>query len=185
MLILGRANDTHSAKEISQRLWFSFPLRYDSNLSLISNCWNMSHLVGGKLFWPYQIIFKHAVSFVVTKTLQPQISKGRVTKGKKKIVIITEICNKTANADATDFTVTWLTVRLFRSERLPKMRKSNRFPQIILWQTASQCSPHTYSISKAKRKLPGSNWSPMYDLQCWEFTFSPFHPFFTEDILNL
>jgi len=59
----------------------------------------MSHLVGGKLFWPYQIIFKHAVSVVVTKTLQTQIRKGAVTEGEKKVfVIIAGLCNKTVNA---------------------------------------------------------------------------------------
>lgn len=61
----------------------------------------MSHLVGGKLFWPYQIIFKHAVSFVVTKTLKPQISKGAGTRGKKSFAIITGLCNKTVNVQVS------------------------------------------------------------------------------------
>lgn len=146
----------------------------------------MSHLVGGKLFWPYQIIFKHAVSFVVTKTLQPQICKGAVTEGGVGVefVVIAVLCNKTANAGETGisapgFTVTLLTVSLFRSGWLPKMSGSSYFPQIMLWQTASQHNLHTYPISKAKQKLP----KLQLELQVWsamsrEVQISTAWPFF-------
>lgn len=136
----------------------------------------MSHLVGGKLFWPYQIIFKHAVSFVVTKTLtasnlQGSCYRGGGTGGEGtgwEFVVIAVLCNKTANAGETGisapgFTVTLLTVRLFRSGWLPKMSGSSYFPQIMLWQTASQHNLHTYPISKAKQKLP----QLQLELQVW------------------
>lgn len=162
---------------LSTELW-------QQSLSLISNCRNMSHLVGGKLFWPYQIIFKHAVSFVVTKTLKPQISKGAGTREKKK-----KFCNNNRtlqqNSECTSisapgFTVTWITVILFRSGWLPKMRRSSYFPEIMLWQSASQHNLHTYPISKAKQKLPSSCWSSRHDLKCWEVfrSWPPLPPFF-------
>lgn len=150
------------------------------SLSLISNCRNMSHLVGGKLFWPYQIIFKHAVSFVVTKTLQPEISKGPVTKGGKN-VIITEICNKIANAGEQ---VSLLQISLLLSS-LWGCSGLNNFPKVgeatislKLYYGRQQVSvlfTHT-----PFQKQNGSSPAPtaLSDLQCWEFRFLPFDLFF-------
>lgn len=82
MLVLEIADDAHSAKEIcTEVVIFLCTELWQQSLSLISNCRNMSHLVGGKLFWPYQIIFKHAVSFVVTKTLTASNLQGSCYRG--------------------------------------------------------------------------------------------------------
>lgn len=69
---------TFCQRDFTEVLIFLCTELWQQSLSLISYCRNMSHLVGGKWFWPYQIICEHAVSFAVTKPPLPQIHKGAV-----------------------------------------------------------------------------------------------------------